>query len=100
MERIQVEKNKKKEKKIMKVSTPGSSAAAPRDDSSSDEESSEEIKKPTKKMPCKDSSASVQEIKAALQEKSRKHKLSPEQDGARHTRNKLSSSSIVGLGHN
>ena len=81
----------------MKVSTPGS--AFFHGDSSSDEESDEESKKENnlKKMLTKKSSSNVKEIKAAL---SRKHKLSPEHDAARHTKNRLSSSSIVGLGHN
>ena len=101
-ERNQVEKLKqKKDKKIVKVSTPGSRFF--HGDSSSDEESGEENKKENslKKMFIKDSSSSsnikVKEIKAAL---NGKHKLSPEHDAARNTKNRLSSSSFLGLGNN
>ena len=85
----------------MKVSTPGS--AFFHGDSSSGEESEEESKNEEKnleKMFVKDSSSSktnVREIKAVL---TGKHKLSPEQTAARNTKNRLSSSGIVGLGHN
>ena len=101
-DRNQTEKLKqRKEKKIVKVSTPGSSFF--HGDSSTDEESGEESKKENslKKMFIKDSSSSsnmkVKEIKAAL---SGKHKLSPEHDAARNTKNRLSSSSFLGLGKN
>ena len=101
-ERAQLEKKlKKKENKIMKVATPGSKFF--HGDSSSGEESEEESKKEEKNLEkrfVKDSSASktnVTEIKAAL---TGKHKLSPEQSVARNTKNRLSSSGIVGLGHN
>jgi hypothetical protein len=101
-ERAQLEKKvKKKENKIMKVSTPGSVFF--HGDSSSGEESEEESKKDEKnlkKMFVKDPSSSktnVREIKAAL---NGKHKLSPEYNAARNTKNRLSSSGIVGLGHN
>ena len=85
----------------MKVTTPGSKFF--NGDSSTGEESDEESKKEEKnlkKMFVKDSSASktnVSEIKAAL---TGKHKLSPEQTATRNTKNRLSSSGIVGLGHN
>ena len=87
----------------MKVATPGSKFF--HGDSSSGEESEEESKKEEKnleKMFVKDSSAAssktnVREIKAAL---TGKHKLSPEQTAARITKSRLSSSGIVGLGHN
>ena len=82
------------------MSTPGSKFF--NGDSSSGEESEEESKKEEKnleKMFVKDSSSktNVREIKAAL---TGKHKLSPEQTAARNTKNRLSSSGIVGLGHN
>ena len=100
-ESVLPQKLKKKENKILKVATPGSKFF--HGDSSDGEESEEESKKEEKNLEkrfVRDSSASktnVTEIKAAL---TGKHKLSPEQNGARNTKNRLSSSGIVGLGHN
>ena len=82
----------------MKVSTPGSALCD--GDSSSSEESGEEKQRENnmkKMMFIKDASSNVKDIKAVL---TKKHKLSPEHEAVRSTKNRLSSSSIVGLGHN
>ena len=83
----------------MKVLTPGSNAQVYGEDDSSGEESEPEVQINVMQMFGRNSSTNVKEIKAVLQENARKHKLSPENDVLRSTQNKLSLSSIVGLGH-